>query len=160
MTNPRISIIVALAKNMVIGGQNQLLWRIPEDLKRFRKLTTGHPIIIGRKTHQSIGRVLPDRPNIVITRENIEIPDCIVCHSIEEALEKAKALDSKEIFIIGGAQIYKETISLADRLYLTLVDKEFAGDAYFPNYSMFTKKIFEEKGAYEELKYSFLILEK
>lgn len=162
MTNPRISIIVAHSRNMAIGKANALIWRLPDDLKRFKKLTTGHPIIMGRKTHQSIGRPLPDRTNIVLTRDtNLEIHGCIVAHSAIEAIEKAKEFDQEEIFIIGGAEIYKETLPLADRLYVTEVDIDVVGDAFFPEYSnTFTKKISGESREHEGLKYSYLILEK
>ena len=159
---PQISIIVAHSRNMAIGKANALLWRLPEDLKRFKKLTTGHPIIMGRKTYQSINRPLPDRTNIIVTRdENLEIPGCIIVHSVTEAIEKAKEFDQKEIFIIGGAEIYKETLPLVDRLYVTKVDLDVEGDAFFPEYSnIFTKKISEESGEFEGLKYSYLIFEK
>ena len=162
MTKPRISIIVAHSRNMVIGKANALLWRLPEDLKRFKKLTTSHPIIMGRKTYQSINRPLPDRTNIIVTRDkNLEIPRCIIVHSVIEAIEKAKEFDREEIFIIGGAEIYKETLPLVDRLYVTKVDLDVEGDAFFPEYSnIFTKKISEESGEFEGLKYSYLILEK
>ena len=162
MTKPRISIIVAHSRNMAIGKANSLVWHLPDDLKRFKKLTSGHPIIMGRKTYQSINRPLPDRTNIVVTRDtNLEIPGCIVVHSIIEAIEKAKEFDREEIFIIGGAEIYKETLSLADRLYVTVIDMHVGGDAFFPEYSkIFTKKILEEPGESEGLKYSYLILEK
>lgn len=162
MTKPRISIIVAHSRNMAIGKANALMWRLPEDLKRFKKLTTGHPIIMGRKTYQSIGKPLPGRINIVVTRDiNLEIPGCIVVYSALEAIEKAKEFEQEEIFIIGGAEIYKEMLPLADRLYVTKVDMYVDGDAYFPEYSgVFTKKISEESGKYEGLKYSYLILEK
>ncbi|MDO8729263.1 MAG: dihydrofolate reductase [bacterium] len=159
---PRISIIVAHSKNMAIGKANTLLWHLPEDLRRFKKLTIGHPIIMGRKTYQSINRPLPERTNIIITRDtNLEIPGCIVVHSAIEAIEKAKKLDREEIFIIGGAEIYKETLPLTNRLYVTKVDINVDGDAFFPEYSkIFTKKISEESGEFEGLKYSYLILEK
>lgn len=162
MTKPRISIIVAHSKNMAIGKDNSLIWHLSDDLKRFKKLTTGHPIIMGRKTYQSIDRPLPNRTNIVITRDmNLEIPGCIVVHSAIEAIEKAKEFDQGEIFIIGGAEIYKETLPLTDRLYVTKVDMHVDGDAFFPEYSnVFTKKISEESGEYKGLKYSYLILEK
>ena len=159
---PQISIIVAHSRNMAIGKANALLWRLPEDLKRFKKLTTGHPIIMGRKTYQSINRPLPDRTNIIVTRdENLEIPGCIIVHSVTGAIEKAKEFDREEIFIIGGAEIYKETLPLVDRLYVTKVDLDVEGDAFFPEYSnIFTKKISEESGEFEGLKYSYLIFEK
>ena len=159
---PQISIIVAHSRNMAIGKANALLWRLPEDLKRFKKLTTSHPIIMGRKTYQSINRPLPDRTNIIVTRdENLEIPGCIIVHSVTGAIEKAKEFDREEIFIIGGAEIYKEILSLVDRLYVTKVDLDVEGDAFFPEYSnIFTKKISEESGEFKGLKYSYLILEK
>lgn len=159
---PHISIIVAHSKNMAIGKTNALVWHLPDDLKRFKKLTSGHPIIMGRKTYQSINRPLPDRTNIVITRDlDLEIPGCLVVHSLTEAIEKAREFDQEEIFIVGGAEIYKEALPLADRLYVTLVDKNVDGDAFFPEYShLFTKKISGEPGEFEGLKYSYLILEK
>lgn len=162
MTKPRISIIVAHSRNMAIGKANSLVWRLPDDLKRFKKLTTGHPIIMGRKTYQSIGRALPDRTNIVVTRDkNLEIPGCIVVHSLVEAIEKAKKIDREEIFVIGGAEIYKEALPLADMLHVTKVDMDVEGDAFFPEYlNLFTKKVLEELGEHEGLKYSYLILEK
>ena len=159
---PHINIIVAHSKNMAIGKANSLPWRLPDDLKRFKKLTTGHPIIMGRKTYQSINRPLPDRTNIVVTRDmNLEIPGCVVVHSAVEAIKKAQEFDQEEIFIIGGAEIYKETLPLADRLYVTAVDMYVDGDAFFPEYSnKFSKKISEESGEFEGLKYSYLILER
>ena len=159
---PQISIIVAHSNNLAIGKANALVWRLPEDLKRFKKLTTGHPIIMGRKTYQSIGRPLPDRTNIVVTRDtNLEIPGCVVVHSAIEAIKKASEFDQKEIFIIGGAEIYKETLPLTDRLYVTKVNVNVDGDAFFPQYSStFTKKISEEPGEFEGLKYSYLVLER
>lgn len=162
MTTPRISIIVAHSRNMAIGKANALVWRLPNDLARFKKLTIGHPIIMGRKTHQSIARPLPKRTNIVITRNtNLEIPGCILVHSVLEAIGKAKEFDQEEIFIIGGAEIYKETLSLANRLYVTMVDIEVEGDAFFPTYAhTFTKKISVETGESGGLKYVFSILEK
>jgi len=162
MTKPRISIMVAHSRNMAIGKANTLLWRLPEDLKRFKKLTTGHPIIMGRKTYQSIGRPLPERTNVVITRDiNLEIPGCIVVHSTGEAIEKAKEFDREEIFIIGGGEIYKEALPMTDRLYITVLDKDVDADTFFPEYSkIFTKKISEEPGEFKGQKYFFIILEK
>ena len=162
MTRPRISIIVAHSRNMAIGKANALVWHLPDDLKRFKKLTTNHPIIMGRKTYQSIGKPLPGRTNIVVTRDiNLEISGCIVVHSAIEAVKKAKEIDQEEVFIIGGAEIYKETLPLVDRLYVTTVDMDVDGDAFFPEYSnIFTKKISEESGEHDGLKYSYLILEK
>jgi dihydrofolate reductase len=159
---PQISIIVAHSKNMAIGKANALVWRLPDDLKRFKKLTTGHPIIMGRKTYQSISRPLPNRTNIVVTRDkNLEIPGCIVVNSVTDAIKKASEFDQKEIFIIGGAEIYRETLPLADRLYVTKVNMNVDGDAFFPQYlNTFRKKVSEEPGEFEGLKYSYLVLER
>src|SRR6185503_7742279 len=106
-----ISAIAAIGRNRELGKGNQLIWQIPDDLKRFKSLTTGHPIIMGRKTFDSIGRVLPNRTNIVITRDtHWNHEGVVVAHSVEDAIEKGKALDQSEIFIIGGAQIYEAAL--------------------------------------------------
>lgn len=129
-----ISIIAAIAKNRVIGSKNKLPWHLPEDIKRFRTLTLGKPVIMGRKTYESIGKPLPDRKNIVLTRnKDYHISGCIVVHSLDEALNTAKG--NNEVMIIGGAEIYKMFLPLADKMYLTLIDAEFAGDSYFPRYN-------------------------
>lgn len=126
-----ISIIVAIARNGVIGNDNRLLWHIPEDLKRFKSLTTGHPVIMGRKTFESIGRPLPRRRNIVITRQKDFAPEgCETAHSLEEAIGMCDP--RQELFIIGGEQIYRQALPLAGRLYLTLLEKEYEGDTFFP----------------------------
>ncbi len=159
----RISIIVAVGKNRAIGKKNTLLWRISDDLKRFKTLTMGHPIIMGRKTFESIGRALPGRTNIVITRNTTwSAPDCVAVHSLSEAFEFARTKDSEEIFVIGGGEIYKEALRHADRLYLTLIDDATDGDVHFPDYSDFTKVISEEKRFDEKTKlnYSWITLEK
>ena len=162
MIIPTINIIVAISKkNRAIGKNNDLLWRISEDLKRFKEITTGHPVIMGRKTFESIGRPLPNRTNIITTRnKDLKIIGALVTNSLEEAIHKASELDS-EIFIIGGAEIYKETINLANRLYLTIIDEEKEGDAFFPDYSQFTKIISaEDKTTDTGLQYRWLVLEK
>ena len=137
MNTARISIIAALGKtSRAIGNNNQLLWHIPEDLRHFKALTLGHPVVMGSKTFASIGKPLPGRPNIVITDDaTFAHNDVYVCHSIDEALDKALSLDEVEIFIIGGGSIYAQTISLADRLYLTVVDSDTEGDVLFPEYT-------------------------
>ena len=151
---------------MVIGRQDKLMWPIPEDLKRFKRLTMGHPVIMGRKTFesilQSLGKPLPGRTNIVVTRDQSYTPEgAVVVHSLEEALQKAGGVDQKEIFIGGGAQIYEQALPLADRLYLTLIDDEKPGDAYFPPYEhLFTKKLAEEIGEHNGLKYTWVDLER
>ena len=122
-----INIIVAASLNNVIGKDNKLLWRQSADLKRFKELTTGKTVVMGRKTYDSIGKPLPNRRNIVITRQSIEIPGCEVVNSLEEALK----LDN-EIFIIGGGEIYQKSIILADKIFFTLIQTEVEGDTYFP----------------------------
>jgi dihydrofolate reductase len=125
-----ISIVVAISENHVIGKDNKLLWHLPNDLKHFKEITTGHTIIMGRKTYDSVGKPLPNRRNIIITRQNITIPGCEVVNSIEAAL--ALCADENEVFIVGGAEIYRQSIKLTNRIYLTVVHKDFEGDSFFP----------------------------
>jgi len=161
-----ISIIVAAAgKKRVIGKKSGMAWYIPQELKRFKEITMGHPIIMGRKTHESIGKALPGRTNIVITHEpDYQAEGCIVVHSLEEALrsfDKLRTQGDNEIFVIGGGQIYQEAINLADKLYLTYIDKEIAGDVFFPDYSEFKKVISESDWQeHDGIRYKFLELEK
>lgn len=150
---------------MAIGKANSLLWRLPEDLKRFRSLTMGHPVVMGRKTWESLPekfRPLPGRTNIVVTRDSSYLaPGAMVVHTMEEALELAKKSDgSEEIFIIGGAELYKAALPLADRIYATVVDAEVDADAFFPAYPEFRREVSHEHGKYEGLEYSYKILEK
>jgi dihydrofolate reductase len=128
-----MSLLVAVAENGVIGKQGELLpWKLSSDLKRFKTLTVGHPIIMGRKTYETIGRPLPGRLNIVVSRSPDFAPEgCTVAHSIVEAIEIAKKADPEEIFIIGGGVIFEETLPLANKLYLTEVHAEPDGDTYF-----------------------------
>lgn len=129
----KLSIIVATAEKGVIGKDNQLIWHLPEDLKMFRRLTTGHVIIMGRKTFESIGKPLPNRTSIIISRNtDYLVEGCIVVGSLEEAIEKAKEIETEEAFIIGGAQIYALALDMADTVYLTQVHYNFEGDAFFP----------------------------
>jgi dihydrofolate reductase len=133
-TQPRLSLIVALARNGVIGKDNRLPWHIPEDLKRFRALTMGHHIIMGRRTWESIGRPLPGRTSVVVSRRpDYSAPGALVVHSLAEAL--AACAGDDEAFVIGGAQIYREALPLAERIYLTRIDADYAGDAFFPSIS-------------------------
>ena len=125
-----LSIIVAVAENGVIGDKNTLLWHISEDLKHFKALTTGHPVLMGRKTYESIGRPLPNRTNVVITHQAIEIPGCRVVHSLDEAL--ALFGPDEELFVIGGGEIYAQALPRAERLYLTRVFHNYEGDTRFP----------------------------
>ena len=124
-----IKIIVAVSKNGVIGGNNSLIWSLPNDMKRFKKITTGGAVVMGRKTYESIGRALPNRRNIIISRDNnLFIDQCEVVNSIEEAL----MLTNNDCFIIGGGEIYKQALPITDVIYLTRIDEEFEGDTYFP----------------------------
>lgn len=126
-----ISIIVAIASNGVIGGGGDLLWHISEDLRRFKQITSGHPVIMGRKTFDSIGRPLPNRQNIVITRNSEwSVDGCLRAGSLQEAISLCDS--SQEVFIIGGGEIYRQAISLADKLYITYVDTSYEGDTFFP----------------------------
>jgi dihydrofolate reductase len=160
-----VNAIVAMGENRLIGSANGLLWYIPNDLKRFKTLTSGHPVIMGRKTFDSIlkilGKPLPNRTNIVVTRdESWRHEGAVVAHSLEEAVQKARGLD-EEIFIIGGAQIYEQALAKTERIYLTLIADAKEGDAYFPAYEhLFTKKLSEEFGEYHGLKYSWITLER
>jgi dihydrofolate reductase len=161
MSKPIISLICAISENRAIGKDNKLLWRIPEDLKRFKNITKGHTVIMGRKTFFSIGRPLPERNNIIITSNpELKLKNCIMAKSVEDALKKAGEIEKKEIFIIGGGQVYAQTISLADKLYLTIVEKICEADAFFPEYNQFSKIIFEQKGQFENYHYKFLELTK
>jgi dihydrofolate reductase len=155
-----IKIIVARSRNGVIGNSNKLIWNLPADLKRFKEVTTGHPIVMGRKTYESIGRPLPNRRNIIVTKdENLDIKDCEVVNSIEEAL----LLTNNDCFIIGGGEIYKQAIGISEKIYLTEVDEDFFGDTYFPDidqsWSMTSQQDFkaDEKNKYN---YSFITYER
>lgn len=160
--NPKISAICAMDSNRGIGKDNQLLFKIPEDFKRMKELTFGHPIIMGRKTFESIGRVLSGRTNIIITSDTTyEVPGAIIVHSLEEAIKVGKEKDGKEIFIFGGARVFEEALPLVDRLYLTIVEGDFHADTFFPQYEPFFKKVLIEKhGESDSLKYKFLDLER
>ena len=130
-----ISIIVAMGNNQVIGIKNALPWKLPADMEHFRQLTQGKPIIMGQKTFESIGKALPGRTNIVLTLDkNFQAPDCLVAYSIGEAIQIAKNLGTKEVMIGGGVSIYKQFLPLAGRMYLTLIEGDFEGDAYFPEF--------------------------
>jgi dihydrofolate reductase len=157
----RISIIAAIGKNRELGKENKLLWRISADLGRVKTLTTGHPIIMGRKTYESIGRPLPNRTNIVLSRNPVPIDDCVVLSSLEEAVAHARTLDTEEIFIFGGGQIYMQALPLADRLYLTRIEAEDpASDTFFPDYSDFTTVLNTESHPEHEPPYTWLTLER
>lgn len=128
-----ISIIAAVASNGVIGGNNTMPWHISEDLKRFKAITSGHPVVMGRKTFESLGRALPNRRNVVITRDSgYQAPGAETAGSLKDAL--ALFDPSEEVFIIGGGEIYRQTLPLADRMYLTWVCADIDGDTTFPEF--------------------------
>jgi dihydrofolate reductase len=163
----RISLIAAIgATTRVLGKDNDLVWDIPEDLERFRNLTRGHPVVMGRKTWESIPaerRPLPKRANIVITRQKgYDAPGAAIVGSVKEALESAKrASGSDEIFIIGGSGVFEEALPVADRLYLTLVHDEASGDVYFPEYAhLFPKEIEREEHLDHTPPFTYVTLEK
>ncbi len=159
MKHPIISIVVAIAqKNRAIGKDNKLPWHIPSDLKRFKTITTGHPIIMGRKTYESIGHALPNRTNIIVTRDiNYSAEGCFVAHTLEEAIEKARSIDSKEICIIGGGEIFKQALPYTDKLYLTLVEGDIVGDVFFPPYDKFNTIL--NQSTHEENGYRFTYID-
>ena len=137
MTPLRLSILVAMARNRVIGQNNKLPWHLPADLKHFKFLTMGQTIVMGRKTYESIGRPLPGRANIIITRQtNYEVPGAIVVNSIEDALQICKETSTinNENFIIGGEELYRQTLKICQRMYITEIQKDFEGDTFFPEF--------------------------
>ena len=157
-----LSIIAVIGKNREIGCNNKLLWNIPEDMARFKRITTGHPIIMGRTTFLSIGKALPNRTNIILTRDkNFKANNYQIAHSINEAIKIAEnSPGGEESFIIGGEQIYKQMLNLADKLYLTVVNDTPKADTFFPNYSKFKNTVKKETIETDNLKYSFLELVK
>lgn len=139
-----ISLIVAVARNRVIGEDNRMIWHISEDLKHFKAITSGHPVIMGRKTFESLGRPLPHRTNVVISRQtDYRAEGCTVVNSLIAALLLFPA--TEEVFIIGGAQIYAQALPLADRFYLTEVDADYSGDTYFPEWDRSGWRLTEHK---------------
>ena len=131
-----ISIIVAMDRKRGIGIDNKLPWRLPADLKRFRELTMGHHIIVGRKTFESIGRPLPGRQTIIVTRDrNYHGEGCLVVHSVEEAISLARSHGESEVFVCGGSEIYERSLPMAERIYLTLVDSDVVADTFFPDWN-------------------------
>jgi dihydrofolate reductase len=131
-----ISIIVAMDKKRGIGLDNKLPWRLPADLKRFRELTMGHHIIVGRKTFESIGKPLPGRQIIIVTRDRkYRREGCLIVHSVEDAISLARSRGESEVFVCGGAEIYARALPLAEKIYFTLVDAEVAADTFFPEWN-------------------------
>lgn len=158
-----LSLIVAMARNRVIGRANGLPWRLPADLKHFKALTLGKPVIMGRKTFASIGKPLPDRHNIVVSRDpQFSASGVSIAHSLEDALQQAQP--AAEVMLIGGAQLYAQALPRAQRIYLTLIDADVAGDAYFPDHDdsewLETARTDHDADAGNPYAYSFLVLER
>jgi dihydrofolate reductase len=161
----KLSMIAAMGKNRVIGKDNDMPWHLPADLQHFKKTTLGSPIIMGRKTYDSIGRPLPGRLNIILSRNTkLKIEGCSVVNSLDDALVLANETEATEIFITGGAHLYNTFLENADRLYLTLIDEEFEGDTYFPDYTQFNwNEVAKENHMADEKNphaYSFVTLDK
>ena len=129
----RVSLVVAVSENNVIGKDNQLLWSLPNDMKFFKNTTWGMPVIMGRKTFESLGKPLPGRTNIVITsKPDWQSPGTITVSSLDEAIHAAEETDAKEVFVIGGGQVYKQSMPVANRIYYTRVHTKVEGDTFFP----------------------------
>tara|TARA_B100000475_G_scaffold185947_1_gene155150 strand:+ start:197 stop:691 length:495 start_codon:yes stop_codon:yes gene_type:complete len=163
MENRELTIIAAVSINNIIGNKNKLIWRLSNDLKRFKNLTTNHSVIMGRKTFESLPNPLPDRNNIVITRDtNYSKPNIQVCSSIEDAINLTKT--DTQPFIIGGGEIYTQTINIVDKIELTRVHEEFDGDAYFPEIPLDIFELINEENYNSDLEnefdYSYLTYKK
>jgi dihydrofolate reductase len=159
---PRISIIVAMAKNRVIGANNRLPWHLSADLMRFKALTMGHHLIMGRKTFESIGRILPGRTTVVVTRNpDFHADGTIVVNDIDAAL--AKCIGDREAFFIGGERIFQSALPFAERIYLTEIDKHFEGDVHFPAIDLHDWRLIERevnRDAEQNLDYAFVVYER
>lgn len=160
--NQYITIVVAIASNNAIGKDNKLLWRLPNDLKHFKQITSGHTIIMGRKTYDSVGKPLPNRRNIVVTRQDIHIEGVEIASSIDAAL--AVCADEPEVFIVGGAEIYRQSMSRVNRIYLTIVHRDFEADTFFPQldekeWKTVSREDFEADER-NPIPYSFITLER
>ena len=158
----KISIIVAVAEDNVIGGKGKLLWHISDDLKRFKSITMGHHILMGRSTYESIGRALPGRTSLVLSNnKNFKAEGCFIFPSFDKALEFAKERKEKELMIIGGGQIYRLALPVATRIYLTKVFRKYEGDVTFPEINEGEwKEVFKEPHLTSDPPFEFKILEK
>lgn len=156
-----ISVICAVGKKREIGFKNRLLWNLPNDLKHFKNITIGQTVIMGQKTFESIGKALPDRKNIVLSKDiGFKAEGCEILNNLEEVANKYKD-SQEEVFIIGGASIYKQFLPYAQKLYLTLVEDSSEADAFFPDYSEFKNVIYESETQEENgIKYKFIELTK
>lgn len=157
----KFCLIVAMTTGKrVIGRDNKLPWHLPEDLKHFKALTMGHPIIMGRKTWDSIGRPLPGRTSIVVTRDRkLQIPGATVVHSLEEALAPYRNTKD-QVFMIGGSSLFEESLPIADRIYVTWIDEEIEGDVYFPEFDVSKFKVVEEFLGGGEIRHRYLTYER
>lgn len=154
---PFLSVIAAMAKNRVIGIDNTLPWHLPDDLRHFKALTMGHHIVMGRKTYESIGKPLPGRVTVIVTRDaDYRAEGCVIAHSLDDAI--AACGDDTEIFFVGGAQLYAQVLPRAQRLYLTEIQAEYAGDACFPaiESSRWVETAREHRVAADGLAYDFV----
>jgi dihydrofolate reductase len=157
-----VSIICAMGRNRAIGRGDRLLWRIPADLRRFKALTMGHPIVMGRKTHESIGRSLPGRRNLVVTRNpDFTAAGCEICSDLGAALSSAaEGPGGEEVFVIGGGEIYRQALARAERLYLTLVeDAPPDADTFFPRLGRLWRETSREQAQTGDLRYAFAVYE-
>ena len=159
-----VSLIVAVSENNTIGKDNSMIWHLPADLKYFKQITSGHHIIMGRKNYESIGRPLPDRVNVVITRQSdLELEGCVVVQSLDEALDLAKQAGEQEAMVIGGGEIYTLALPLANKVYLTRVHHQFDGNVHFPELTddwvqtTSERHSADEKNPYD---YTFFVYEK
>jgi len=157
----RLSIIVAVSQNNVIGRDNHLPWHIPEDFAWFKHHTRAHPILMGRKTYESIGRTLPGRKNIIITRNReFKVPGAYIFHSLDDALNTLKAEEHSEIFIVGGQQVFRDTMEMVDRIYLTRVLRDYDGDVYMPVIPVSEFSVVFEECHSGDIPFTFLIYER
>lgn len=156
-----ISLLVAMDKKHVIGFENEMPWHLPNDLKYFKEKTTDHAIIMGRKTFDSIGRVLPNRRNIVLTRQQTDFPKGVeVIHDIDSIYQLNRENPSQELFVIGGGDLFEQVLPYADRMYITEIDEEFPGDTYFPRFKaeewLLASKVKGDKNMNNPYDYYFL----
>ncbi|WP_071190337.1 dihydrofolate reductase [Trichormus sp. NMC-1] len=164
---PLISLIAAISENRILADSTKehihvgIPWNIPSDERHFQKITWRHPVIMGRKTYTTFYQPLPNRTNIIVTRDaNFKAPGCVVFHSLQEAIEWAKMSETEEIFIAGGGQIYTEAIKFADKLYLTIVEGNFVGDIYFPEFANFGKVTKEQHSQENGFQFKFVEIER
>ena len=157
----KVSIIVAMATNRVIGEGNKLPWHIKGDMHRFKEITKGHSVIMGRRTYESIGKALPHRRNVILSRQlGYNAPGALVSASLEEALQTLSRYGEKEVFIIGGEAVYRESLSYAERIYLTLIERDVHGNAYFPAIPEQDFTVVFEERHQGEPPFRFLILDR